>query len=126
MKVWALALVLFRSLALAPESAQVHRREPGFPVRFLSQLVAMVLRVASRAAHHPRKAPELLSVLPIRDAEHLVQVQGREVEAMGDLPGWKVRVPQGQEEQSQELVVESTSLEAVRLEPMKVSKSRVF
>lgn len=50
---------------------------------------------------------------------------------MEDLSGWKVKVPQGQEEEEQqelteEVVVESTSLGAVRFEPMRVSKSREF
>lgn len=52
---------------------------------------------------------------------------------MGDLSGWKVRVPQAQEEvveeqqePTEEVVVESTSLGAVRFEPMKVSKLREF
>lgn len=95
--------------------------------------MAKTLQIASRVAHRPRKALELLSVLPTQDAEYPVQVREPEPVAMGDLSGWKVRVPQAQEEvveeqqePTEEVVVESTSLGAVRFEPMKVSKLREF
>lgn len=93
--------------------------------------MAKTLQIASQAAHHPRKALELLSVPPIQDAEYPVQVREPEPAVMENSLGWKVKVPQGQEEEEQqeltgEVVVESTSLGAVRFEPMKVSKSREF